>query len=257
MEPEPPDIAVAEEGIPCISFHALNGYMVPSTLKIAGKIYGKELVVLIDSGSTNNFIQTRWANHLKLPVQPSSHLRVTVGNGEVLNCGGECQQVPLHLGDMVFPVDLLLLPVFGADIVLGVHWLSGLGQIIFDYKQLWMEFESGGTRVRLHGVQQPDKQDTTHTSLRRNAKNHITGEFLHISISLIDQDHNQISKLSTDGETTAPTVFTEQLQQLLTQYEDIFSFPAGLPPVREFDHKIPLLPGVAPVNVRPYRYPYY
>ena len=212
VEPEPPDLAVVEEGIPCISFHALNGYRVPSTLKIAGKIYGKELVVLIDSGSTNNFIQTRWAKHLKLPVQPSSHLRVTVGNGEVLSCGGECQQVPLLLGDNVFSVDLLLLSVFGADIVLGVHWLSGLGQIIFDYKQLWMEFESGGTKVRLHGVQQPDKEDTTHTSLRRNAKNHITGKFLHISISLIDQDRDQTSHILGDRKQTTPTVFVDQLQ---------------------------------------------
>lgn len=46
-----------------------------------------------------------------------------VGNGAQLQCRGECMQVPLQLGDAIFPVDLLLLLVFGADIVLGVHWL--------------------------------------------------------------------------------------------------------------------------------------
>lgn len=112
---------------PCISYHALNGFPVPSTLKIAGKLFGKEVIVLIDSGSTNNFIQTRWAHHLSLAVQPFSHLKVTIGNGEILTCRGEYLQVPLHLGDMVFQVDLLLLPVFGADLVLGVHWLARLG----------------------------------------------------------------------------------------------------------------------------------
>lgn len=58
-ELEPPDEVAGTTIIPCISFHALNGFTVPSTLKISGKIHGKDLVVLIDGGSTNNFIQTR------------------------------------------------------------------------------------------------------------------------------------------------------------------------------------------------------
>lgn len=33
--------------------------------------------------------------------------------------------------------------------------------------------------------------------------------------------------------------------------------PSTLPPHRSHDHKIPLLPGAAPINVRPYRYPYF
>lgn len=34
----------------------------------------------------------------------------------------------------------------------------------------------------------------------------------------------------------------------------MFKDPDSLPPQREFDHSIPLLPGVNPVNVKPYRY---
>lgn len=123
VKPDPPDLHLLSDNTPCISYHALNGFLVPSTLKIAGKLFGKDVMVLIDSGSRNNFIQTRWANHLHLTVQPSFHLRVTVGNGEFLTCGGECLQVPLQLGDTIFSIDLILLPVFGVDIVLGVNWL--------------------------------------------------------------------------------------------------------------------------------------
>ena len=86
-EPELPNAIVLEGHTPCISFHALNGFLVPSTLTMAGKIFSEEVVFLIDSRSTNNFIQTRWAHHLGLLVQPSSHLKVTVGNGEILTCG--------------------------------------------------------------------------------------------------------------------------------------------------------------------------
>ena len=45
------------------------------------------------------------------------------------------------------------------------------------------------------------------------------------------------------------------LDQLLEQFEPVFAVPQGLPPMRLYDHRIHLLPGTAPVVVRPYRYP--
>lgn len=103
-EPEPPQLPDDPEQPPqdtsggdnlCISFHALTGMMVLSTLKIMGKIHGNEMVILIDDGSTNNFVQSRWVTHLGLPVQPSSYMKVTVGNGVELQYGGTCLQVSL------------------------------------------------------------------------------------------------------------------------------------------------------------------
>ena len=37
----------------------------------------------------------------------------------------------------------------------------------------------------------------------------------------------------------------------------MFVEPTTLPPHRQFDHEIHLLPNAAPVNVRPYRYPHF
>ena len=45
------------------------------------------------------------------------------------------------------------------------------------------------------------------------------------------------------------------LDSLLQQHHAIFDEPTGLPPARPYDHHIYLLPGTAPVAVRPYRYP--
>jgi hypothetical protein len=47
----------------------------------------------------------------------------------------------------------------------------------------------------------------------------------------------------------------ELLTALLDSYANIFATPRGLPPPRRHDHRIRLLPGTAPVAVRPYRYP--
>lgn len=63
-DPEPPDDTILPDNTPCISFHALNGFLVQSTLKIAGKIFGKEVVVLID--------MARWIISYKIDGQTIS-----------------------------------------------------------------------------------------------------------------------------------------------------------------------------------------
>lgn len=89
----------------------------------------------------NNFVQTKLAAHLNLVVQLSTHLRVTIGNGDTRKCGRECTKVLLKMGEATFNVDLILLAIYRADIMLGVQWMSQISPILFDYNQLWMEFD--------------------------------------------------------------------------------------------------------------------
>ena len=44
------------------------------------------------------------------------------------------------------------------------------------------------------------------------------------------------------------------VEQLLHKYHDVFADPKTLPPASIYDHTIPLIPGVVPVNAKPYRY---
>jgi hypothetical protein len=44
------------------------------------------------------------------------------------------------------------------------------------------------------------------------------------------------------------------LEQLLSDFAELFEEPKGLPPKRLCDHKIPLLPVATPMTLRPYRY---
>jgi len=53
-EAEQPEMQQEE---PLISLHALSGMSSPQTLKIQGYIKHHKVMVLIDSGSTHNFIQ--------------------------------------------------------------------------------------------------------------------------------------------------------------------------------------------------------
>lgn len=45
------------------------------------------------------------------------------------------------------------------------------------------------------------------------------------------------------------------IQQILDDFPNVCAPPTALPPVRPYDHSIPLIQGARPVNIRPYRYP--
>ena len=51
-----------------ISYHALNGFHIPRALRFSGQINQKLLMVLVDLGSTHNFIQTQIATQMGLIV---------------------------------------------------------------------------------------------------------------------------------------------------------------------------------------------
>lgn len=58
---------------------------------------------------------------------------VTISNGDALSCSGECSEVKLIMGDASFAIDLILLPIYSVDVVLGVQGMWQLGPILFDY----------------------------------------------------------------------------------------------------------------------------
>lgn len=96
---------------------------------------------------------------------------------------------------------------------------------------------------------------TSLVSLRRDARGQQGSQYFHLSVILTaDSDTTPASLASVDN--TAPRAFTDNLHTLLMSYSDIFAAPTGLPPEREFDHRIPLLANTSRVNVRPYRYPH-
>ena len=46
------------------------------------------------------------------------------------------------------------------------------------------------------------------------------------------------------------------LQKVLDNHSKVFETPKGLPPIRDHDHAIYLIPRSVPPNIRPYKYPY-
>ncbi|VFQ77184.1 unnamed protein product [Cuscuta campestris] len=133
------------------SLHSLAGSPSPRSLKLAGSVKEMAVQVLLDGGSTHNFIHPAVAERLALTLHPVTPFRVYVGNGDSLRCAYSCPQTPLCLQGHRFDVDLYILEIHGPDIVLGVQWLQTLGKVSHDYSQLTMEFTWKGSPVLLRG----------------------------------------------------------------------------------------------------------
>ena len=90
---------------PEITLHALTGWIVPRTMRIKAIIGAHEVVALIDSGSTHNFISDRVAETLCLPVKPTTPFTVRVANGERLSCKGKYEKLTVNLQGNEFHLD--------------------------------------------------------------------------------------------------------------------------------------------------------
>jgi len=134
-----------------ISLHSLTGLVAPETLRLIATVVGHTILVLIDDGSTHNFIQQALADQLGLPRQTTSALRVMVGNGQHLDCTSFCKAVTIDMQITSFMVDLYILPIAGANIVLGVQWFQSLGTILTYYNTLHMQFFYKGQLIELRG----------------------------------------------------------------------------------------------------------
>lgn len=77
-------IEVAEEEQPvlrCLSLNSFLGIHSPRTTKLMGRIGKTNVVVLLDSGASHNFITPTLASRLKLKVCEDNDLEVLLGNG--------------------------------------------------------------------------------------------------------------------------------------------------------------------------------
>ncbi|KAM0932825.1 putative aspartic peptidase domain superfamily [Dioscorea sansibarensis] len=71
--------------------------MNPPSLRLLGESNHSKFIVLIDSGSTHNFIKPALAEKPGLAIQPTAKLHVFIGNGAPLLCQFVCPQVTLTL----------------------------------------------------------------------------------------------------------------------------------------------------------------
>ncbi|GJY36047.1 ty3-gypsy retrotransposon protein, partial [Tanacetum coccineum] len=234
----------AEPHLSLNAYHGSNGVV---TIRLCGSINGTKVQVLLDGGSSDNFIQPRVAKHVSLLIEPSKTFRVMVGSGTFLQVEGLITSIPLYVQNELIKFSTYVLPISGADIILGVAWLATLGPHLADYSSVTIKFYLDDKFITLTGdTSLSPAQAQFHHFKRLSATNAIAEAYTLHCFSM---------ETSSDDPLQVPDSVPHDLGNILHVFAFVFSVPTGLPPSRTQDHSIVLQEGVNAVKVRPYRYP--
>jgi hypothetical protein len=230
--PEPEDTEASDvvEPAPMIlseHFHlsraALLGSPSTHTLRVTGRIQEMEVSILIDSGSSHNILQPRVASFLQLNVESINPFDVFVGNGETINCSGSCNNILIHINDAIFQVPFMILPIHGADVVLGVQRLSTLGPFLSDYSIPCIQFFHNNKPVTISGANSPTPTHASFSQFTRYLHTDTIASIHSIDVTPIQPSHH------TDA--IPPGSRDPSIQNLLNKFSTIFSQPKSPPPI--------------------------
>ena len=80
------------------------------------------MVILVDTGSTHNFIDLSIILGAQIPYNDQETLQVKVANGQTVCCEGSTEAVPILMQGNVYSFDFFILTLGVCDVVLGVPW---------------------------------------------------------------------------------------------------------------------------------------
>ena len=115
-----------------VTVHALAGYSNLQTMKVGGLLKQQSITVLIDTDSTNNFINSNVAVQMALPIKNCSRFDVKVTDGWILKYDRRRPQVKLLL--IMRPYQeiityFVLLPLDDHEAMLRIKWLMALDDV--------------------------------------------------------------------------------------------------------------------------------
>jgi len=176
------------------------------------------VLVLFDSGASHSFMSQAFASkHGQTVVDIDKGKFCISAGGNQISTNQLVRHVHLAIEGCNYLADLVILPGLAIDVILGMKWMSGHGVLI-------------DTPTRVIMLREPDSKEAFLVQLPRdddicNAANAIKP--LTVAEILVVFEF--------------PDVFLEDLPRL--------------PPDRDIEFKIDLIPGTAPISRRPYRMP--
>jgi hypothetical protein len=188
----------------------------------ADVVYGMFLVnsipasVLFDSRASHSFITESFVEKHNIPKYPLKKMLHISSPGGDMKATHSCPHVNLKIQGIDFSVNLVVLGSNGIDVILGCNWLKSCDGVI----------QCANGTITLTSPQGERVQVSTDMSTNEKGKtviNHLEEKPLE-NIKVVCE---------------YPYVFPEELP--------------GMPPDRDIEFSIELLPGTAPISKRPYR----
>ena len=234
-------------------------------LRFSGHLGGHQVTVLIDGGSTNDFVSDAFVRQNSLEtvglMQP---VEVVMANGSKEHVTRRLVGNRLRIGSYRQRMETNVLANLSYDVILGKPWLTQHNPAI-DWKANAVSFQFEGVRHQLVPKQQPLQFQLISAKQLGKAAKCKDNELFLLTIKQLEEaaQAGQESGDNLDAAGTAALLVHQiqpgaALHPIIQQYLDVFpdSLPQELPPQREIDHRIELEPGAGPTSRATYRMSY-
>ena len=124
-----------------LSLNSLRGLTSNKSYKVKRSIEESEVMVLIDSGASSNFISEKLVKRLKLTIYNVNSFMVEVVNGQVEWGLGVCPKVTLMVQRVKIEQPFFVIPMGTTDVVLGLDWLASLRKVEADFEKLSLTWQ--------------------------------------------------------------------------------------------------------------------
>ena len=194
--------------------------------------------ILFDSGADKSFVSTSFAANLNItPVELDTIYEIELADGNILSTNTLIENCTLTLLNKSFPINLMPIQLGSFDVIIGMDWLSKhRARIICDEKIIQIPFD--GETLIIQG----DKPKTSFNFISY-AK----------TMKYISKGCHVFQIQVTGGETKEKKKQLDEVP-VVREFSDVFpeDLP-GIPPTRQVEFRIDLVPGAAPVAKAPYR----
>ncbi|XP_076943603.1 uncharacterized protein LOC143613893 [Bidens hawaiensis] len=193
--------------------------------------------VLFDSGANKSFISYKFCHALRNPLRKlEQSFTLEIADGKQIEITDAIDDCFLNLESQTFPIRTMVTTLGEFDLVIGMDWLAAYkAQINCGTKSINLQAPDGSI-VTIYGDR--EKQPIKIISAMKATKMIHHGCFAHLAYAIDTQkETKKVEEVSAVCE--FPDVFPDE--------------SPGIPPDREVEFKIDLVPGAKPVAKAPYR----
>lgn len=238
-------------------------------LHFNGKVGRCDATILIDSGATFNCISSDFITKNRLKTKIVQGPLVHLADGTRYECNSILPLAKIRIGPYTGKAPAYVLPLKGNDVILGNDWLT-LTNPLINWREKTVTINQHGQTI----VLRPNTNSSSFISAKEATRAIHNGALGYLALihevdtSFLDPlmtthaQENTTSNQPTpkpDPYATQDPSHKAQLEAIVTTLKEKFrdvmpnELPDGLPPSREVDHAIDLIPGAVPPKQRYYR----
>ncbi|XP_026398887.1 uncharacterized protein LOC113294727 [Papaver somniferum] len=193
--------------------------------------------VLFDLGATHSFISDRVVLRLDLHSEPLEKMFHVITPVASVSLGRIFQSSIVRVGDQELSGDLIVLGMTSFDVILGMDWLGKYRALVDCFRKRVTFLSKDGVSFCFDAV--------------RYSPDFVTSIILCGIQSKLCRSLNFLAHMGSDSKSSGVTI--EEIP-IVRDYVDVFpdDLP-GIPPKREVEFTIDLLPGTTPISVTLYR----